>query len=77
MKQDITKVNMLGKNDSEGNWYSWIETCDRCKNIIQEKEYLNNNYPDTDEPDFCINCLEYLLSNKIPYEEIEYKKSGY
>ena len=50
----------------EGIWWSYIQICDRCG---QKYAWEQTNEPDTQEADFCIDCLRYLLDNDIPYED--------
>ena len=52
----------------EGRWWSFIETCDRCGEFIQGHGWRQSSEPDTQEADFCIECLQYLLHNNVPYE---------
>lgn len=49
----------------EGIWWSLVQTCDRCG---QKHAWRQTNEPDTEEADFCVDCMRYLLDNKIPYE---------
>ena len=51
----------------EGMWWKWIETCDRCGSMIREYNVRSTNKPNTEEADFCVNCLKYFLDNNIPY----------
>lgn len=53
----------------EGIWWSHIETCDRCGKLIYDHAWRSTNEPDTQETDFCLDCLKYLLHNNIPYED--------
>lgn len=59
MKADVKK---------NGMWWSWIENCDRCGNLIRSHSSQSSCEPDMDEADFCVKCLRYLLDNNIPYE---------
>lgn len=62
MKNHIKQENM---------WWKWIESCDRCGSIIREYNVRSTNKPNTEEADFCVNCLKYFLDNNIPYENIK------
>lgn len=60
----------------EGIWWSYISTCDRCGKLRYDHDWEHGNEPNTEEVDFCVNCLTYLLDNNIPYKTAkqEYKK---
>lgn len=55
----------------EDMWWKWIETCDRCGCIIRDYNMRSTDKPNTEEVDFCINCLKYFLDNNIPYENVK------
>lgn len=55
----------------EGMWWRWIETCDRCGSVTRNHNTRSTNKPNTEEVDFCVNCLKYFLDNNIPYENIK------
>lgn len=60
MKADIQK---------NGMWWSWIENCDRCGKIIRTHSTRTSCEPDTEEADFCVKCMRYLLDNNISYAD--------
>lgn len=63
----------------KGIWWSHIETCDRCGKTIFDHRWKQTKEPDTQEADFCIDCLRYFLDNNIPYEDAkkQYKTEVY
>ena len=67
MKTDIIQSGM---------WWSWIENCDKCGNLIRTHLTRSSCEPDMKEADFCVKCLRYLIDNQIPYEDAkkQYKK---
>lgn len=52
----------------EDNWWSYIETCDRCGKTVLDHAWKCSAKPDTNEADFCVDCYRYLLDNHVPYE---------
>ena len=59
-----------------GMWWDWIETCDRCGELIYDHSFQHSCEPDVEEADFCVKCLRYFLDNDIPYAAAkkQYKK---
>ena len=53
----------------EGMWWSYTATCDRCGGSIRNNEWSQSHEPNTKEPDFCIKCLTYFLTNNVSYED--------
>lgn len=51
-----------------GMWWSWIESCDKCGELIHNHSVQSSCEPNTKEADFCVECLRYLLDNNIPYK---------
>lgn len=62
----------------EGIWWSYVATCDRCGSFIQGHGWRQTDEPDTQETDFCLDCLKYLLYNNISYEDAkkQYKQGS-
>lgn len=60
MKQNIKQ---------DGMWCSWTKFCDRCGKPIHCRWVKSSEKPNTEEKDFCVNCLRYLLDNKTPYAD--------
>lgn len=69
MKTQIEQVNYDNVPDINGRWWSWNETCNRCGNVVQHKSTMSTAKPNTQEIDFCCDCMRYFLDNKIPYEK--------
>ena len=57
----------------EGIWWHYIEICDRCG---EKYAWQRTNEPNTQEADFCLECMMYFIDNDIPYERAkqQYKK---
>lgn len=55
----------------EGMWWKWIESCDRCGEVIRDYSMRSTDKPNTEEADFCINCLKHFLDNNISYEDVK------
>ena len=53
----------------EGMWWSYTTTCDRCGSSIPSNEWQTSIEPNTEEPDFCLKCLTYFLTNNVLYED--------
>jgi hypothetical protein len=53
-----------------------IKTCDRCGKDTGTSTFMHSKKPNTDECDFCLDCLRYLMDNNISLEEADkkYKK---
>ena len=51
----------------DGRWWSWIEICDRCREVISDEDWGSTEEPNIEEVDFCIHCLKYFLRANIPY----------
>lgn len=62
----------------DGMWWSHIETCDRCGKQVQGHEVRSSCEPNTEEADFCYECLRYLIDENIPYEDAkkQYKQNN-
>lgn len=60
----------------KGMWWSWIEHCDKCGKLIYDHSIQNSRKPNTEEADFCVECIRYLLDNNISYADAkkQYKK---
>lgn len=57
--------------NSNGMWWSYTETCDKCGKLIFGCEVLHSEKPDINEADFCVECLRHFLDNNISYESIK------
>lgn len=68
MKSDIKQ---------NGMWWSWVENCDKCGKLIQSHLSQSSRKPNTEEVDFCAECLRYFIDNNIPYETAkkQYKRN--
>lgn len=64
MKSNIEQITYEGKPSSTGQWWRWHETCDRCGADCEKDSWQTMTPPDTEEKDYCINCLRELLKNK-------------
>lgn len=71
MKTKIQKCNLQGAEAINGQWWKWIEICDRCGALIQDYRVTDSEEPDPTEVDYCYDCLCYLIKNKVPH----FKKS--
>ncbi len=69
MKTKIQKCNFKGKESTNGRWWKWIETCDKCGAIVQDYRTLSSEEPDPSEVDYCYDCLRYLIKNKVKFEK--------
>lgn len=67
MKTNIHRVNYDGIADEKGDWWTWRETCDRCEKLIVDESVLHSTKGDNTEADFCIECMQYFMKNKISY----------
>lgn len=47
--------------------YRWVEYCDRCGDLIQDKQWLSFSKPNPGEADFCSRCMHFLKINDIDY----------
>ncbi len=71
MKTYIKKhpFNTTTSSPVESFWYSWTESCDRCGRLIKNTDdFYTTIKPNTNEKDYCINCLRELL--KLREEKI-------
>ena len=66
------------RKQKDGMWWAWDEFCDRCYKRIHGHEVKYSCEPDMNKIDFCVECLRYLLDNKISYETAkqQYKQSN-
>ena len=57
----------------KGMWWNYVMTCDRCGTMYN---WSMTKEPNTEEADFCMDCLTYFLDNNIPYSiaKKQYKK---
>ncbi len=76
MKFNVKRVDISGKENSQGKWWTWDEKCDRCGIDCQHTGVLESKKPDLNEADFCIKCYHDLMDQHISYEEAyrRYKK---
>ena len=50
-------------------WFTWKETYDNCGNIISEfNDLITNMYHDTEEKDYCLNCMRKYIDDRIVSE---------
>lgn len=42
-------------------WWSWVEICDSCGEVIHGKELETTMKPDETEADYCVKCLREKL----------------
>lgn len=68
MKTDIRRVNYQGEPDPRGDWWTWVEYCDRCGCVVKDHATQSMKEPFINEVDFCYCCLRYLIDNDVPYE---------
>lgn len=64
MKYNIRRVTLQDKPDPNGKWWKWNETCDRCGAICRDDHITTSSAPDTNEKDYCIDCLRQLLAER-------------
>lgn len=69
MKANIVRCDYNGNKSKRGNLWKWKETCDRCGTVIRSYEIFNFSKPDTEEADFCLPCMQWMIENGITYEE--------
>ena len=60
-------IKMKTNIKKDGRWWSWIEICDRCREVISDEDWGSTEEPNIEEVDFCIHCLKYFLRANIPY----------
>lgn len=72
MKKNIRQ----SKKDSL--FWEWEEYCDRCGKASFQGSVKSTKKPGTNEVDFCLECLRWLMDNNVPYEEAakQYKHPG-
>lgn len=59
MKRDIkTRKSQTVKDMT---WYSWDEICDNCGAIIHNHSVETTSPPNTNEEDYCVECLRKKL----------------
>lgn len=64
MKTNIQKVKYNEKSNipDKCTWWSWEETCDDCEKVIYNfKDMITTTEPNTNETDYCIDCLRKAL----------------
>ena len=64
MKKNILRINYNGNPDPNGNWWKWDEICDRCGKDCEKSVFQTMQEPNTNEEDFCLNCLRELLDER-------------
>lgn len=76
MKFNIKQTDYYGNVCTDGKWWSWDETCDRCGTDCQHSDVITTEKPNVDEADFCIRCCRELMDQGVPYEAAHkmYKK---
>lgn len=72
MKTNIHKVNYDGTPNTNGNWWVWRETCDRCQKLIYDETTQHSDFEEADV-DFCAECIRYFMKKHISYKEAEMK----
>ena len=75
MKINIMKVKYNYKSNVPDKciWYTWKEICDNCDAIIREfNEQITNEYPDTEEKDYCLKCMRKYIDDRIIAERNNY-----
>lgn len=72
MKTNIHKVNYDGTPNTNGNWWVWRETCDRCQKLIYDETTQYSDFEEADV-DFCAECIRYFMKKHISYKEAEMK----
>ena len=66
MKTNIRRLNYNGKpNPTNGKWWSWDETCDKCGADCGKSGWTTTEKPDTTEKDYCLNCIRQLLDERV------------
>lgn len=63
IKENIYKIRYeTMKADEASGWWTWIEKCDKCNQIIHfDKEMITLTKPNLNEKDYCINCLQEMI----------------
>ena len=61
MKTNIQQIDYHGNPDTNGKWWKWHETCDRCGADCNKDDYQTMTAPNTSEKDYCFKCLRELL----------------
>lgn len=64
MKTHIKRVDYFNNSDFKGKWWSWVETCDNCGEIIQANNVLSSKRPTTLENDYCVKCLRKFIDER-------------
>ena len=69
---------MKGNIQKDGMWWSWVELCDRCGELIYDNSFRHSCEQKTKEADFCVKCMRHMLDNNISYEDAkkQYKKQN-
>ena len=68
MKTHIIQIDYHGNLDPNGQWWKWNEVCDECGKTFRTHDIQTMSKPNTNEKDYCIDCLRKLLSKK--YKEV-------
>ena len=72
MKSNIVQMDLSGKLNPNGKWWSWHATCDRC-GADCHNDYMMMQKPDTTENDYCVNCMRELLKERQKQHESSHK----
>lgn len=59
--------------EHKGMWWSWVETCDICGRVIQDKTAESSAEPDIKGIDLCVDCMHRLMfgKHKMSYKQLE------
>jgi hypothetical protein len=61
MKKDVREEE--SKSVPGFMWYSWIEICDGCGDVIRGHDIRTNKLPNMEEEDYCPSCIEKFYEN--------------
>jgi hypothetical protein len=64
MKTNIIQIDYYGNLDSNGKWWKWTEVCDECGKQYRNWDIMTMNKPNTEEKDYCIDCLRKKCDNQ-------------
>jgi len=60
------KYNKDPNIQDQCTWFTWKETCDNCGNVISEfNDLITTKYPNTEEKDYCLNCMRKYIDDRI------------
>lgn len=65
MKLNIKRCDSYGREDPCGDFWSYGEVCDICRDQYLVDAAIHNKYPNVGEKDICISCMRKILDNDL------------